>query len=264
VITNPKPAIIQKLFPAIAMVEDVSLPSPDRIVGDNIVGTAFVADTRGYLLTAKHVVEGLGAKDLKLRTTYSAFAVGQYALSITPVTAIYPHPSLDITVLAVGKALPPARLGLPFNTGVAAVGSDILLVGYATGTDLVFCDEILGKGSAKSYSPVAFGGMICARVPDDDRPLDLLVYDCSTFGGNSGAPVVSIDTGDIIGLHVRGYEHHVGYGIPIDRCIPFMNSATRAEIRPAARAVEYGGLNDYQSASLEALHTVCKRMEAKL
>jgi Trypsin-like peptidase domain len=175
-----------------------------------------VPDARGYFLTAK---------DVKMRTTHSALEVGRYAPSIMPVTAIYPHPSLDIAVLAVGKPLPPARVSVALNTGDAPVGSDILLVGYATGTDLVFCDEILGTGSAKSYSPVAFGGMICARVPDDDRPLDLLVYDCSTFGGNSGAPVVSIDTGHIIGLHVRGYEHHVGYGIPIDLCIPFVNTA---------------------------------------
>jgi V8-like Glu-specific endopeptidase len=66
--------------------------------------------------------------------------------------------------------------------------------------------------------------MICARVPDDGRPLDLLAYDCTTFGGNSGAPVVSLDTGNIIGLHLRGYENHVGYGIPIDLCMPFVST----------------------------------------
>ena len=207
------------------MVEDISLEFPDSLVGEGVVGTAFVADKRGYFLTAKHVVQGLGAKDVKLRTTYSAVEVGQYAHKIMSVTAIYPHPALDLAVIAVGQSLPPARVALTLKTGDVPVGTDVLLVGYATGTDLVFCDEILGHGSAKSYSPVAFGGMICARVPDDIRPLDLLVYDCSTFGGNSGAPVVSIDAGHIIGLHIRGYEHHVGYGIPIDRCIPFLNSA---------------------------------------
>jgi S1-C subfamily serine protease len=221
---NTKPGIIQKVLPSIAMVEDVSLAAAGRRVGDYIVGTAFVADDRGYFLTAKHVVQGLLAKDIKVRTAYSGAEAGGYAFSIMPVTAIYPHPSVDIAVLAIGKRLSSARANLPLETGDAAVGSDILLVGYATGTDLVFCDEILGHGSPKSLSPVAFGGMICARVPDDGRPLDLLAYDCTTFGGNSGAPVVSLDTGNIIGLHLRGYENHVGYGIPIDLCMPFVST----------------------------------------
>jgi len=119
-------------------------------------------------------------------------------------------------------------MALKMETGNPAVGSDILLVGYATGTDPVFCDDTLGTGSPKSYSPVAFAGMICARVPDDDRPLELLAYDCSTFGGNSGAPVVSIDSGKIVALHLRGFEHHVGYGIPIDLCTEFANAIAAA------------------------------------
>ncbi len=142
--------------------------------------------------------------------------------------AIYPHPILDIAVLVVRKHQPATRMALKMETGNPAVGSDILLVGYATGTDPVFCDDTLGTGSPKSYSTVAFAGMICARVPDDDRPLELLAYDCSTFGGNSGAPVVSIDSGKIVALHLRGFEHHVGYGIPIDLCTEFANAIAAA------------------------------------
>jgi hypothetical protein len=190
---NSKAEIVAKLRPAIAMVEDLSLPRPgDRKIGDSIVGTALVADVRGYLLTAKHVVRGLRAKDLELRTTYSAQEKGGYAMRHLSISAIYLHPFDDVAVLATKIPIPPARAILPRATGDALVGSDVLLMGYAVGTDLVFCDDVLGAGSAKSYSPVAFNGMICARIPDDGRQLELLAYDCTTFGGNSGAPVVSI------------------------------------------------------------------------
>jgi len=68
------------------------------------------------------------------------------------VDAIYPHPNLDIAVLAVRKKQPATRMALGMETGNPGVGSDILLVGYATGTDLVFCDDMLGTGSPKSFS----------------------------------------------------------------------------------------------------------------
>ena len=225
---NPKARLIQALLPGIAMVEDLSCARRGSVVGENIVGTAFLANLDGYFLTAKHVVQGRCAKDIRMRTTYSAMPGGGYAMNPLPVEAIYPHPILDIAVLVVRKRQPITRMALKMETENPAVGNDILLVGYATGTDLVFCDDVLGTGSAKSYSPVAFAGMICARVPDDDRPLELLAYDCSTFGGNSGAPVVSIDSGKIVALHLRGFEHHVGYGIPIDRCTDFVTAITEA------------------------------------
>lgn len=230
-----KRALVNEILPSIAMVEDLSLTGPRRIVGQNIAGTAFVADLRGYFLTARHVVQGRRAEEIEVRTTHSATVGGGYAMKKTTVEAIFPHPVLDIAVLAVHGAQPPGRMRLKLEPDDdIGVGSDVLLIGYGTGTDLVFCDEILGAGSPKSFSPVVFNGMICAQIPDDGRPVDLLVYDCSTFGGNSGGPVVSVESGNIVALHLRGYEHHVGYGIPIDRCTEFV--ATIAAIHEGRRA----------------------------
>lgn len=223
-----KRTIVAKVRPAIAMVEDVSLSVPgERKVGDSIVGTAFVADVRGYLLTAKHVVQGLRAEDINVRTTYSGDGSGEYSMGIVPIKAIYWHPSDDIAVLATNKAFPDARVIGPLRSNDVEVGEDIVITGYAVGTDLVFCDDVLGAGSAKSFSPVSFGGMVCARIPDDGRPLELIAYDCTTFGGNSGAPVVAVKTADIVALHLRGYENHVGYGVPIGRCQSFLNAVVQ-------------------------------------
>lgn len=162
---DSKTEIVAKLRPAIAMVEDVSLAiDGGRKVGDSIVGTAFVVDARGYLLTAKHVVQGLLAKDIKVHTTYSAGGSREYSLGVVPITAVYSHPTADIAVLATDKKFSDGRVALPLRTGESLVGSDILITGYAIGTDLVFCDDVLGPGSAKSFSLVSFGGMVCARI----------------------------------------------------------------------------------------------------
>ena len=66
---NPKARLIQALLPSIAMVEDLSCAPRNSVVGENIVGTAFLANLGGYFLTAKHVVQGRRARDIRMRTT---------------------------------------------------------------------------------------------------------------------------------------------------------------------------------------------------
>ncbi len=44
---NPKARLIQALLPGIAMVEDLSCARRGSVVGENIVGTAFLANLDG-------------------------------------------------------------------------------------------------------------------------------------------------------------------------------------------------------------------------
>ncbi len=223
----PKAVLISNALPGIAMVEDLTVTTHKRVVGENIVGTAFAVDNRGYFLTAKHVVQGIQCHNLELRTNFKARPATGYGMFPFAVQAVYPHPTLDIAVLAVAQLVTEGRVNLKIGSDDVSVGEDVLLVGYGTGTDLIFCDDILGPGSPKSFSPVSFVGMICARVPDDIRPVQLLVYDSTTFAGNSGAPVICIRSGSIEGLHLRGYENHIGYAIPIGRCLEFVDAVAR-------------------------------------
>jgi len=199
-----------------------TLPRNGR-VGENIVGTAFAVDAKGYLLTAKHVIQGIAAEHLEIRFTRSGPPAEDYGMSPRRVQAIYPHPVLDIAVVALSGPVVGSRIQLHNKLSKANVGDSIALVGYSLGTDLIFCDDISGVGSPKSYTPVAFRGMIAALVPDDGREVDLYIYDCTTFGGNSGAPVVAEDTSEIVAVHLRGFQNHVGYGVPIVRFESFVD-----------------------------------------
>jgi len=223
-----KTSLVADALPGIAMVEDLTLAGSRRTVGEDIVGTAFAADIRGYYLTAKHVINGVQAGALRLQTNFQAPPQKGYGMYPFSVQAVYPHPQLDVAVLAVPANAAKGRVSLPLQREDVSVGTDILLVGYPSGTDLIFCDEILGPKSSKSFSPVAFNGIICARVPDDIRPIELLVYDSTTFGGNSGAPVISVESGSIVGLHLRGLENHVGYAVPIQKCLAFVDAVAEA------------------------------------
>jgi S1-C subfamily serine protease len=209
-------ALILRMLSSIVMVEDVSLVDSSPRVGENIVGTAFAFDYRGYLVTAKHVVQGIQPESLRLRFTFSGPPNSEYAMSVLKVQAVYEHPVLDVAVVVTERAFAPERVQ-PRSQMNVSVGEGMLLVGYACGTGLTFCDDILGAGSSKSFSPVSFQGMISGLVPHDGRPVDLLLYDCTTFGGNSGAPVISTDSSLVVGMHLRGFENHIGYCLPI-RC----------------------------------------------
>ena len=216
---NKARTAIARILPSIAMVE--TLPRSGR-VSENIVGTAFAVDAKGYAVTAKHVIQGVSAEHLEIRFTRSGSPTRLYAMSQHRVQAVYPHPTLDVAVLAISGPFDSRRIQLRNKLSTADVGQSIALVGYALGTDLISCDDISGIGSPKSFTPVAFRGMIAALVPDDGREVDLYVYDCTTFGGNSGAPVIVEETADIVALHLRGFQNHVGYGVPIARFDAFV------------------------------------------
>lgn len=226
-----KREIVHALRPAIYMIEDLGSPDRNRVLGSNIIGTAFVADARGYLFTAKHVVRGVQKSDLQLMAPFNRR--GNYAMGfIRKVQAIYPHPVADIAVLKTSPELVRDRPnGRDHGGGDVLVGDDVLLMGYAQGTDLAFCDDVLGAGSPKSYTPIAFSGSVAALVPDDGRRVRLYAYDCTTFPGNSGAPLVSVDDGTIVGMHLCAYQNNVGYGLPLQDCLEFLDGVLMAEER---------------------------------
>lgn len=221
---NMNATAISKMLPSIAMVEEV--PRFGEKVGENLRGTAFAIDNRGYLLTANHVVRDLQPQNIEIRFTRKGDGSQTYGMSPHVVQAVYPHPVVDVAVLAL-KGTIQNRVHLPNSQEWADVGQQIALVGYALGTDLVFCDDISGVGSPKSYSPVAFRGMVAARIPDDGRNVDLYAYDCTTFAGNSGAPVIDEASCQILAVHLRGYDNHVGYGLPLRRVQSFSDEVIR-------------------------------------
>lgn len=218
--------LIRAALCGVAMIEDHGVPGHDAAVGSNIRGTAFAADERGYFLTAKHVVRGLTPAQMELRTTYSRSGDGTYAMAACrSVEGIYAHPFLDVAVVAVPSSFARGRVRLPMDPLRPALGDEIVLLGFAHGTELVFADDLLGAGSPKSFSPVALGGMVCARIPDDGRPPLLYAYDCSTFPGCSGGPILSTaGGGSFLGVHLRGFGSRVGYAAPIGDCLAFVRA----------------------------------------
>jgi V8-like Glu-specific endopeptidase len=46
------------------------------------------------------------------------------------------------------------------------------------------------------------------KIPDDGRTIDLYAYDCTTFAGNSGAPVIDETSNETLAHYVLRARHH--------------------------------------------------------
>lgn len=57
-----------------------------------------------------------------------------------------------------------------------------------------------------------------------------LLTDYTSLGGNSGSPVVALDTGHVVGLHFAGAFGEANYAVPAD-----IVAAARARLRPAPK-----------------------------
>jgi S1-C subfamily serine protease len=160
------------------------------------LGSGFVVDRRGLVVTNDHVIAGGTDISVKL-------ASGDER----PARVVGRDSELDIALLAVGGGdLVPARLG---DSDAAQVGQWIVAIGNPFGLEHTVTAGIL---SAVERS--------AAEVPLGDRPSPYRNYlqtDASINPGNSGGPLVNLG-GEVIGVAVavdaRGGG--IGFAVPIN------------------------------------------------
>ncbi|MFO0758120.1 MAG: Do family serine endopeptidase [Byssovorax sp.] len=167
------------------------LPGPrERSLKRNALGTGFIVDSAGYILTNEHVVHD--ADEVRVRLSdereLSAEVVGR-------------DPRLDLALLKVSGAsdLPSAALG---SSEQLRVGESVLAVGNPFGLGHTVT---LGIVSAKARS--------IGAGPYDD----FIQTDASINPGNSGGPLFNWK-GEVVGINtaIRAGANGIGFAIPID------------------------------------------------
>ncbi len=162
------------------------------------LGSGFVIDKDGYVLTNRHVVEGADKIQVTLsdgRTTYDAKLVGKDARTDVALLKIEPKAALTVLPLGDSDALEVAEwvmaIGSPFNLGnTVTVG----VVSY--------------KGR-----PLTLGTL--------GTSVDLIQTDASINPGNSGGPLINT-RGEVIGINTliitQGAPQSagVGFAVPIN------------------------------------------------
>ncbi|MBS7639091.1 MAG: trypsin-like peptidase domain-containing protein [Candidatus Bathyarchaeia archaeon] len=157
------------------------------------IGSGFIFDERGYILTNYHVVEGAGKIVVTLADgrVFEARLIGAYR-------------GLDIAVLKIDAE----------NLAVANLGdSDKLRVGQR-----VFA---IGNPFGLAGGPTVTSGVISAlrRTIHSERGIfrDLVQTDAAINPGNSGGPLINID-GEVIAINtaIIPFAQGIGFAIPIN------------------------------------------------
>ncbi|WP_374521787.1 Do family serine endopeptidase [Hydrogenophaga sp.] len=156
------------------------------------VGSGFILDESGVILTNAHVVDGADRVTVKLndRREFSARVLGS-------------DPLTDIAVLKIdARQLP-----------VVPLGSE---------RDLRVGEWVLAIGSPFGFQNTATVGVVSAkgRTLPDDSLVPYIQTDAAINPGNSGGPLFSAE-GKVVGINAQIFSHTGGYeglsfAIPID------------------------------------------------
>lgn len=158
------------------------------------MGTGFITDKSGLILTNEHVIHGASKINVKLQG------------SSEPVQAevVGADPELDLAVLRVKgkKDLPSLKLG---DSDKINAGDWVIAIGNPYGLDHTVT---VGVISAKGRGPVTIGNR---------QFKNLLQTDAAINPGNSGGPLMDVN-GEVVGINtaVNAQAQGIGFAIPIN------------------------------------------------
>ncbi len=173
--------------------EDRQFQQPRKSPSKQGMGSGFVIDEKGVILTNSHVVKG--ADEVKIR-----FSDGREFLA----TDIKTDPRADVAIVRfeAPKGLKAIPLG---DSAQMEVGDWVLAIGSPFGLDTTVTSGII---SAKG------------RVPGINQREDYLQTDAAINPGNSGGPLLNL-RGEVIGINTAissrgGGNDGIGFAIPIN------------------------------------------------
>ncbi len=180
----------------------------------NGMGTGVVIDSRGYILTNYHVIEGVSQIEVSTcdREQYIARLVAH-------------DPTTDLAVLKIdpSQPLPPIHIG--------------------TSSDLMLAETVAAVGNAYGYEHTVTVGIISqlgrtVQVNDSQVYRNLIQTDAPINPGNSGGPLLNLD-GEMIGINVavRIGAQGIAFAIPVNDA---MEVAARLMEQVVTRDFQHG------------------------
>lgn len=173
-----RPALVGIYAEKVVALPDTGGEGPDYAQTRSL-GSGFIIDTLGHVLTCNHVIAGYGAITVKL-------ADGAL-LDGSDVRVVGRDPVTDLAVLRVRAPVPlvPAALG---NSDELSVGQPVMALGNPLGLEV--------SASAGIASAVSRWGLARRSGPDFQ---DFIQTDALVNPGNSGGPLVDV-RGRVIGV----------------------------------------------------------------
>jgi serine protease Do len=170
------------------------------------VGSGFIYDASGWILTNRHVVSGADTLVVELKDG-RRFDGKVYGIDTLTDLAIVKVDATGLPTAPVGKSD-----GLKVGQLVVAIGSPLGMYSFSVTSGIVS-----GKGRD-------------VRVNDGTRISNLIQTDAAINPGNSGGPLVDA-AGSVVGVNtaMATDSSGIGFAIPIDIARPIMEQAVRGE-----------------------------------
>jgi S1-C subfamily serine protease len=165
---------------------------PEQLRG---LGSGFIIDKRGLVLTNAHVVDQADKVTVRLKDgrTYEGKVKG--IDEVTDLAVVKINPDQDLPVAALG------------SSDTVQVGDWAIAVGNPLGFDNTVTLGIVSTLKRSS-----------AQVGIADKRLDFIQTDAAINPGNSGGPLLN-ERGEVIGINtaIRPDAMGIGFAIPIDK-----------------------------------------------
>ena len=189
--TESLSTLFERVSPSVVSVQAMKInkAKPQRRF-ETIVGSGFVIDKDGHLLTNAHVVDGAASLSVTLDSGEKAIA---RLVGLDPV--------LDLALLrAEGKHnLPTARLG---DSSTIRVGDEVVAIGNPIGLD-----QTMTRGIVSGLNRLLPGV--------SDQPM--IQTDAPINPGNSGGPLVD-RCGTVVGINtfISEEAQSIGFAVPVN------------------------------------------------
>lgn len=209
---SPTARLVERLRPSVVHIlsEAASLDDFGQLVPSSGVGTGFIIDKEGHIVTNNHVVSidgGEAAEEITVTLDdgreFSATIVGR-------------DPPTDVAILKIeADELTPLELG---ESSELLVGEDVVAMGNAL--------NLPGGPTVTKGVVSALGRLI--QESDVTIP-DAIQTDAAINPGNSGGPLVD-SRGRVVGITtavIRGNAEGIGLAISIDSARPIIEELIR-------------------------------------
>lgn len=169
-------------------------------------GSGVVVDGRGYIVTNNHVISDAANSPSKFKTTV-VFNDGKEV----PANLVGRDPKTDLAVLKVDNVdnLTVARFG---DSDKVHVGEEVIAAGAPLGLRSTVTHGIISA----LHRPIPLSG----EGSDTDTVIDALQTDASINHGNSGGPLINMNS-EVIGINTAGKSlsdsaSGLGFAIPVN------------------------------------------------
>jgi len=139
----------------------------------------------------------------------------------------------DVAFLRTKRSVSDGELPPPLKLADSvAVDDFVATIGYPARDPRVPDQDMVRRifGDVYEKKRLAPGQVIDSK--DDE-----LEHDCSTLGGNSGSAVVSLATGDAVGLHFSGLFMEANFAVPAPKLRELLTKAQKGDLPGMAPAV---------------------------